>query len=194
MGKAYANKKPELDRPKGDFYSTPKSLIWVAKDIILSEFITTKTILEPCCGQGAISTELKSLGYNVVENDLYFNNGVDYLENNFTIPYMITNPPFSLWDEFVHKAKKECEKIMIIGRLNYLCTHSRLVNKTWENLKTIYCFDRYVDYRTPFRDDGYFNVGAMATGWFIWEKGFIASPTISILEVQNYAKLGNYKE
>lgn len=42
MGKAYANKKTIGKRPKGDFYETPKSLVWVASEIIHSEFSTPK--------------------------------------------------------------------------------------------------------------------------------------------------------
>ena len=34
MGKAYANRKDKESRPEGDFYSTPKSLVWVAAGIM----------------------------------------------------------------------------------------------------------------------------------------------------------------
>jgi hypothetical protein len=192
MGKAYAHKKSIKERPKGDFYETPKSLVWVAKDIICSEFNSTISILEPCSGNGSIANELKKLGFHVVENDL-FNQGVDYLTNEFTYKYIITNPPFSLWDEFATKAKSECEKVMLIGRLNYFGTASRLKNKIWENLKSVYCFNRYVDYRTPSREDGFFNVGAMATAWFLWDASFHELPTVQFLDIQKYAKLGNWK-
>lgn len=190
VGKAYANKKGKDSRPKGDFYPTPKSLIWVAKTVIQNEFCLAEDVLEPCFGGGAISDELKKMGYNVVENDL-FTGGVDYLQNKFEQTQVITNPPFSLWNEFVEKAKREATKVMMIGRLNYFGTTSRLKNGLWKELKTIYCFDRYVDYRTPERKDGMFHVGAMATGWFIWERGFIGNPSVLFLSVQPYATLGN---
>jgi len=192
MGKAYANKKPIGERPEGDFYETPKSLVWVAEDVIRAEFNTAISILEPCSGEGSISNELKKFGFLVIENDL-FKGGVDYLGAEFTEKYIITNPPFSLWDEFVTKAKLECEKVMLIGRLNYFGTASRLKNGTWGNLKSIHCFNRYVDYRTPSRVDGLFNVGAMATAWFLWDMSFNGSPTVHFLNVQKYAKLGNCK-
>lgn len=192
MGKAYANKKPIEKRPKGDFYETPKSLIWVAKDLIYSEFNTTIPILEPCSGNDSISNELRKLGFQVIENDL-FKNGIDYLDAKFNEKYIITNPPFSLWDKFATKAKSECNKVMFIGRLNYFGTASRLKNKMWKNLKSVHYFNRYIDYRTPSREDGFFNVGAMATAWFIWDMSFNNSPTIHFLDVQSYAKLGNYK-
>jgi hypothetical protein len=188
LGKAYANRKRLADRPPGDLYPTPRSLIWVAKDIIHAEFDQGKTVLEPCSGQGAISSELRQLGYQVVENDLFFG-GVDYLTHSFDCPYIITNPPFSKWNPFVKKAKQEAEKVMMIGRLNYFGTTSRLTDGIWDGLKSVYCFDRYVDYRTPERSDGLFKCGAMATAWFLWEDGFVGDPSLHFLSVQKYTKL-----
>ena len=43
------------ERPKGDFYATPKQAI----DGLLSKEIFGETILEPCCGNGAISKILE---------------------------------------------------------------------------------------------------------------------------------------
>ena len=193
MGKAYANRKSIEERPEGDFYETPKSLVWVATDLIRAEFDTAIPILEPCSGNGSISNELKKLGFQVIENDL-FKGGKDYVDTEFNQKYVITNPPFSLWDEFATKAKSECDKVMFIGRLNYFGTASRLKNGMWENLKSIHCFNRYVDYRTPSREDGFFNVGAMATAWFVWDMSFNGSPTIHFLDVQAFAKLGTINE
>ena len=65
-GKAYANRKPKSERPKGDFYSTPKSLVWAAEDIIKYEFSIFDFILEPCAGHGAISKELEKMRMDVV--------------------------------------------------------------------------------------------------------------------------------
>jgi hypothetical protein len=192
MGKAYASSKKKQDRPEGDFYPTPKSLVWVAEEIIRAEFDTRVKTLEPCCGNGAISQELKAFGYKVCENDLHAG-GVDYLTTAFPQTQVITNPPFSDWDAFVIKAKSEAEKVMMIGRLNYFGTNSRLVSGIWKGLKAVYCFDRYVDYRTPERLDGCFHVGAMATAWFIWERGYRRKPTLDVLSVQDFAKLGAYK-
>ena len=193
MGKSYANKRPKNERPLGDFYATPKSLVWVAASDILSEFSTDDPILEPCSGDGAISEELKRLGFQVTENDLY-REGKDYLQLSHNYRYIITNPPFSLWDHFVDKATKECDKVMLIGRLNYFGTASRLRAGMWKNMKYVYCFNRYVDYRTPPRNDGKFHVGAMATAWFLWDKSYEGEPTLKFLDVQDYASLGNYKD
>lgn len=196
MGKAYANKKKESERPNGDFYSTPKSLVWVAEDIIKKEF--KGDIIDPCAGQKYEPIwEVLNFDFDIdtYANDLYSpDTGRNYLTDDYFLmfPEVITNPPFSLWDEFVLKAKTHCTKFMFIGRLNYFGT---LRNRSgiWKNLKAVYPFNRYVDYQTPYRKDGLFHVGAMATAWFLWDMKYKKEPIIKTLDVQKYAKLGAFK-
>ena len=192
-GKAYAHTKAKSEKPKGDFYPTPKSLIWTVSSLIKNHFPTSHQILEPCSGNGSISKELIGMGYDVFENDISF--GCDYLQSSFNQRFVITNPPFSLWDEFVEKSKSHCEKVMMIGRLNYFGTESRMRSGIWNHLREVHCFNRYVDYRTPERDDGMFHVGAMATAWFFWDmKWNQNAATIHFVDVNGYARLGNLKE
>lgn len=190
MGKSYACRKDSRD---SDNYPTPCSLVWVASRLIEDFFEKTQDILEPCCGIGQISKQVAAMGYNVVENDIRDNNGLDYLQSDFREPQVITNPPFCMFDDFINKAKSHAHSVMSIGRLNYLGTASRSGNGLWDGLCHIACFNRYVDYRTPERSDGKFHVGAMATAWFFWKRGFNGMPTMSVLDVNKYAVLGNYK-
>jgi hypothetical protein len=128
-GKAYSHR---TGNRKGDAYPTPKSLLWVAKDFIKKEFSPTISILEPAAGEGALVDVLEDFGYLVLENDLYPLNSkmrcMDYLKETWQYTYVITNPPFSLWDEFVLKAKTHCRKFMFIGRMDYLSTYQRMIN------------------------------------------------------------------
>lgn len=186
-----AHYKSQDERPLGDFYATPRSLLWVASTLLATEFDKTLPILDPCAGEGAISDELAKLGYTVHTNDLYFG-GVDYLTNSWTEQQVIMNPPFSLWDEFVWQAKTHARKILAIGKLSYLATQGRLKNNTWQHLKCIYCFNRCVDFQTPMRTDGCFYNGGIATGWFLWDDTYTAKPTLDILDVQAYATLGKF--
>ncbi len=202
-GKSYAQRK---NNKKSDYYCTPKSLIWAAEDIIKSEFDISAGMLEPCAGKLSIAEELAKIfkSPGILVNDIYYDlqdNGkfpalkVDYLTRTWKeYGQVITNPPFMLFDEFVNHAKTHCRKFMFIGRLNYLSTQSRLVSGIWKNLKAIYPFSRYIDYRTPYRTDGAFNVGAMATGWFLWDMEYKGYPGIKIIDVQKYATLGGFYE
>ena len=194
MGKAYANRKKETERPEGDFYATPRSLMWVAEDLFKSNFWLCAPILDPCCGKGVMKQELEKFGFRVDENDISREGGVDYLDGEWNQRQVVMNPPFSQWDAFVEKAKSHASRIMVVGRLNYLSTQSRYESGIWTHLKSVNPFTRYVDYQTPERDDGCFCVGAMATGWFVWDMGYEGQPTISMLDVQKWATLGNFKK
>ena len=196
MGKAYANRKQEKERPESDFYPTPKSLTWNLLE--LHEFGRNDVIWEPACGNGAISNELPKFGYeNYRATDL--NMGVDFLKTNkeeVYVNHIITNPPFSLFDEFVLKAKElVTSKIAFIGKVNFFGATGRQKKGIWKNLSNVYIFDRQVDYRTPERDDGLFHVGNLVTGWFIWDMNWKEDWwKTSIISVQEYAKLGQVKE
>jgi hypothetical protein len=64
----------------------------------------------------------------------------------------------------------------------------------WKHLKEVWCFSRYLDYRTPEREDGHFHVGAMSSGWFYFTKEEVHAPKIRFVNVQKYATLGNLEE
>ena len=201
--KAYFHKTPKKDRLLGDLYYTPKSLMFAARELIKEEFPKTSIILDPASGQDErkpIVESLRDMRYKVKECDLYDPlSGVDYTKEEnaslFKQFYCITNPPFSLWDQFVHVAKSHAKKFMFIGRLNYLSTQGRCESGIWNHLKLICPFTRYVDYRTPYRTDGFFHVGGMATAWFLWDMSYSGQPRISeFINVRAWAKLGQYKK
>jgi len=200
IGKAYASKKKKADRPIGDGYNTPRSLVWIAEDIIKKEF-RGKDILEPCCGKRPISEELEKMGYDVFDNDLYEKflltiTTYNYLEQNYfnRWKYIITNPPFTDWDDFVLKAKTHCRKFMFIGKTDFFSAHKRNVTGLWKHLKYVYIFDRKVDLQGSLRDDGLFHVGMANHAWFLWDMKYNGEPRIRILDVQKYAKLGQFKK
>jgi hypothetical protein len=194
MSKAYLNRKSVDKRPEGDFYSTPKSLVWVYEDVIKKEF-SGDLVLEPAAGMGAISEELHHRFLFDVVNSRDIVNGEDYTdpEQGKEFTQVITNPPFSLWDDFVLKAKTHCKKFAFIGRVNYFASVGRYEKLLFKNLKSVHVFNRMVDYRTPYRTDGLFHVGGLVTGWFLWDMEYEGKATIEQLDVQTYAKLGAYK-
>ena len=204
-GKSYACRNLEENKKHpGDYYCTPISLVTCAKDLFYSVLPIKAIITEPCCGNGQIIKGLKQLGFErFIENDLY-NDRTDILHNDilttdldkWASKYIVTNFPFSKWDDCVKAflAKEELKALITIGRLNYLSTQSRLELGVWKHLKEIWVFSRYIDYRTKPRDDGQFNVGAMATGFFYFTKEEVDAPVIKFIDVQKYATLGNIKE
>lgn len=191
MGSTYASKKPKKERPKGDLYHTPKSLVW---ELLLVEGF--KNVLEPACGKGAISKALIKEKIKTTSDDIRRKNGQDFLEmEGKWNGDILTNPPFSIWDDFVFKAKElKPRKICFIGKTNFFGTYGRSQSGIWEHLEKIYVFNRMVDYQTPYRNDGHFHVGSLVTGWFIWNLKYNGLPTIQPMDVNYYATLGTFKK
>lgn len=186
-GKAYSHRSPVIDN---DLYHTPECLTYK-----LLEIEKFKNVVEPACGDMAIVEPLINKGYNPIFTDI--ERGDDFLKDSIINKKrdIITNPPFNEWDNFVLKSKElKTRKTAFIGRGNYFGTVDRYNSGIFDGLKKVYWFNRYVDYRTPRRKDGLFHVGAMLTGWFIWERGFKGDSVNNFIDVQDYAKLGMYRE
>ena len=193
-GKAYANRKSEDKRPQSDFYVTPKSLVW---ELLKTDVLKgSKKILEPCCGKHAISSELEKAGFDVTSKDIMYGDNFlcsDYKFGEFDT--IVTNPPFSQFDDIVMKAKKVAPKVVMIAKTNFFGAYARNKKGVWKHLKEVYIFNRQLDYRTPERDDGLFHVGNLITGWFVWDNSWNEDYwQTRIIDVQQYAKLGGIKE
>jgi hypothetical protein len=182
-GKAYANRKKKADRPASDFYETPGVL--VDKLLELNEFHRDFNVYEPAAGDGAITKRLKQHGFYVIDDDIR-TTGKDFLKTTFTCTYIITNPPFSLFDDFVLSAKWRCNKFAFICKTNFLGAYNRYNKGIWDNLKIFAVFNRQVDYRTEQREDGMFLTGNLVTGWGIWDMFYEGEPILKILDVNDY--------
>lgn len=190
-GRAYANRKANFKFNESDFYPTPKSLTW---KLVESGVLDPKVpIYEPASGDGALAAALRDRGFIVQEDDIR-KTGKDFLEFEGHVPVIVTNPPFSLFDDFVLKAKEVADTVIFIGKTNFFGAYKRSQEGVWSHLRDVYVFNRQVDYRSPIRDDGHFMVGNLITGWFVWDKDWEEEYwRTRIVDVQEYAKLGQYK-
>jgi hypothetical protein len=186
MGKAYANRKKKEERPENDFYATPSTLI--EELYKTGELDSIKTVLDPCCGEKIFEKTLSKYGLEFTSRDIKYGN--DFLEGCYNIKKwdaIVSNPPLSLFDAFVEKAKRVADKVIFIGKVNFLGVHSRNINGLWNNLKRVYIFDRMVDYRSSFREDGKFKCGNLVTGFFIWDNSWKENYfETRIIDVQNH--------
>lgn len=92
---------PAGKRSKSDFYPTP----WEATAALLNylKIPRGRFIWEPACGKGDMSKVLRDYGYSVIETDIQ--TGVDFLNcDQRFCDWIITNPPFSLADQFIRRA------------------------------------------------------------------------------------------
>ena len=167
MGKAYANRKKSELRNENDFYETPYSLIWELQKLNIIK--PRKTIIDPCCGNYAISKWFRETN-TVIEKDLKY--GDDFFKDNYDdlqFDYAILNPPFDLWDKFIEKSKKIAKAVIAIGKTDYFSCYQRLQNDIWKGLSDVYIFNRKVDYQFPTMESGEFGVGSLTSGWFVWK-------------------------
>jgi hypothetical protein len=116
------------ERRPFDFYATPKEAT-----IALMNFINLDkgvVIDEPACGDGAISNVLLNMGYAVNSSDIRHTGfgvaGIDYLKKEFASEAVITNPPFSLAEEFIRKALMESSIVCMLLKAHYWHSKKRL--------------------------------------------------------------------
>ena len=158
-------------------------------------FDNSKTCAEPALGKGAILKVLQPFFRSLVlVGDIDYGLDINFLKSTYFTDYIITNPPFSLFDKFVEKAKISSHKFAFICNIDVLGAYRRFDAGTWENLKYVYVFNRQVDYRGPIYEDGSFHVGGMVSGWFVWDDTYHKNYfETRVMDVQKYATRGALK-
>lgn len=165
-------------RPDTDFYATPA---WATKALIEKEFNEDKpysTVLEPACGDGAISKVLSEEGFLVHSYDLYDHgygvSGVDFLEAIWEHTYfdtIITNPPYRLAEEFLKKSleltKPTNGRVALLLKLQFLEGQKRKKILEDSPLKVVYIFSKRLTFTRNNQPIG--NSGMMAFAWYVWD-------------------------
>ena len=166
------------DREKDDFYPTPSE----ATQALLDRQKFTGNILEPACGDGAMSKVLIKNGYQVISSDLfdrgYGKTGVNFLETTEIVDNIITNPPFKLATEFtVHSLKLARHKVVMLSKITYLegIRRKKLIFDQ-KKLQTVLIFTKRVAFKKPGSDS--LAGGLMAFGWFVYDVNYSGQPTI----------------
>lgn len=189
-GKSYAARKKKSERPEGDFYQTPYSFTKIL--VNTGEIDFNKTAHDYSCGNGAIGFVLKDYfrnSFDFCETDIKHDSNLDFLKNMGWIKQYqtIQNPPFSLWDNFVLKAKEmKIRKIIYLGKINFFASHKRTKLGIWNNLKSVYVFDRQANLDMPLREDGKFYPGMACYAWFIWDLKYKKDPIIKTVDCSKY--------
>jgi hypothetical protein len=175
-------------RKKSDFYETPYSLTWQLLEN--EDFSDCKSILEPACGNKAISKQLEKTFF-VTSRDIV-QTGHDFLLETEVHDCIITNPPFSLALEFIKKAKEIAKhKFAFLLPLSYLHGEQRYKEVYQDKvypLRCIYVFTRYPMLGDILREDGKYRTGMMVYAWYVWQKNlsYTLDPEIRWISNQKY--------
>ena len=177
------------ERVEDDYYATP----YVGTQMLLDNVDFTGNFLEPCVGGGHIADVIKKhydkadvLGSDLVDRG-YPNTLVeDFLTYDFDRKFdnIITNPPYSLAQEFLEKGMEVVNnngKIAMFLKIQFLEGAKR--REMFKNYppKYIYVFTKR---QNPWRNGSQVDEkgkpwsSTMCFAWFIWEKGSKSEPII----------------
>ncbi len=114
-----------------DFYPTPR---WGTL-ALLEHIGFTGPILEPCCGDGAMSRVLEEHQYEVISSDKYdrgYGTVRDFFDITQRASNLVTNPPFNLAEPLLEHALKITDrKICLLLRLAFLESKRRYDKVEW---------------------------------------------------------------
>ena len=173
------------ERVKNDYYATdPK-----AGKLLLELETFSENIWECACGEGHMSEVIKRYNQNVYSTDLIYRGygigEVDFLSSQRETDNVITNPPFSLFQEFAQKALSISKnKVALFGKLQALegCKRASFIEKS--PLETVYVFKKRINPMRNGKDcdeNGKKWASTMAFAWFVWRKGYEGLPQIKWL-------------
>lgn len=142
-----------------DAYYTPEHAI----DALLDRESFPGLVLEPACGNGAISKRFK----NCTAFDL--DTGINFLGNQFwDVDHVVTNPPYRHAQQFVEKSLFCAKgKVAMLLKLAFLEGQRRKKFLEHSPLETVYVFSARLDFfkvGDTVKDSG----GTMAFAWFVW--------------------------
>lgn len=140
-----------------DFYPTP-SWCYTNLDINWSLFSSAH---EPCAGDHRIVNFLIEKGVSTTYSEIL--EGTDFLQWSNTTDLIITNPPFSLAQEFIGYAIPRANTTIMLLRLNFLASIKRY--EWWKQHSPTSLF--VLSKRPSFTGEG---TDATDYAWFVWDK------------------------
>jgi hypothetical protein len=168
-----------------DNYPTPQ---WAVEALLSRERFDDGLIWECACGDGNISELLDKYYPHTYHSDinpenLYKNATVrDFLQDyKYTdmvekTDYIVTNPPFSLFTEFVLQAKKKCNhKFAFFMKTNGLHGINRYMDIYCDTIFPLYKVYMFCD-RVKF--DRFKHTNPLEHCWLVWNKHYKGLPTI----------------
>lgn len=175
-------KRSEGDREKNDYY---KTCPFGTKSLLKKEDIQG-VVLEPACGDGAISKILekqdsvdKVISLDIVDRG--YGKKQDYFsyEPKEDIDCIVTNPPYKKALEFVKKALNDVKdggKVCMLLKLVFLESEVRYDFFKNNPPNNIYVFSKRLDIWKSGEVGK--NSGLVCYAWFVWNKGNTNLPKV----------------
>lgn len=174
---------PLVDRGH-DLYETPSAAVEALLRVLP---LPAGAVWEPACGRGAIANVLRAHGHRVVCTDLVDYGAdptaiycVDFLQTTELPPgvtTIVTNPPYSIANEFVAHALELCPNVIMLLRLAFLESERRSPILDGAGLKRVLAFRKRLPMMHRDGWEGRKANSGMAFAWFVWERGHRRHPT-----------------
>ena len=166
------------NREESDFYPTPPQ----TTEALFAREQFTGLVWECASGDGAMAKVIEK--YNpCIASDLrdgdsvYGIGGIDFLNTQWEISNIITNPPYKHAKKFVeHALSLAGNKVAMLLKLVFLEGSSRYEMFKKSPLRNVYVFCK----RQPIwiRGEVGKNSGLIAYAWFVWDKSYSGKPVI----------------
>lgn len=140
-----------------DFYPTPS---WCYKNLKI-DWSLFKTAHEPGAGDGRIVQFLLEKGINTTYSEI--TEDKDFFEWDSSVDLIITNPPFSLAQEFIEHSISRADTVIMLLRLNFLASIKRYSWWAKNSPTSLFVLSK----RPSFTGAG---TDATDYAWFVWDK------------------------
>jgi hypothetical protein len=166
-----------------DLYETPEC----ATLALLHAEKLPKRIWEPACGPGAIVSILRTHGHDVLASDLVdYGDPTCFYRRDFLLEHklpngcecILTNPPFSLAEDFVEHALELCPRVIMLLRLAFLESERRSCILDTGTLARVHVFRKRLPMNHRHGWEGRKASSAMAFAWFCWDRSHKGPPTL----------------
>ena len=166
-----------------DLYETPEC----ATLALLRAEKLPKRIWECACGHGAIVTILRAYGHDVVASDLVdYGDPTCFYRRDFLLEHklpngcecILTNPPFSLAEDFVEHALELCPHVIMLLRLAFLESERRSRILDTGTLARVHVFRKPLPMMHRHGWEGRRASSAMAFAWLCWDRSHNGPPTL----------------
>ena len=155
--------KPPLRNNSMDDFQTPPEALTTLLPFINKDWV----IWECAVGKANLFSALASKGYNVIGTDINREPSLDFLREEPLLPYdmVLTNPPYSLKDEFLKRAYN-------LGKpFAFLMPLTSLEGRNRQKLFSTYGVQliipgRRINFQTP---DGRGSGSWFMAAWFTWQ-------------------------
>ena len=180
------------EKADNDFYATNPQTVREFLNKTFDEFKDINIVWENACGEGHLSDVLKEyFDCKIIDTDLvdrnYCEQKVDFLNSSFNpnADLIITNPPFSLVNNFIIKGLEKTNRYLVylckiqmletVGRkdilenspLKYIYVHSKR-QATWKDGKEL-------------DPQGKKWATTMCLAWFVWDKEYKGEPIVRFI-------------